>query len=220
MIASNIDRSSLLTSNSPGSRSGSSTGSGSATIAAEKVLDRRRRIVSFAPGSVFAFVRWASNDFGTVISRIDIVRAVAPGEAFSTLPFVRPGGDILLRITGWPKVERVLQAIDAVEAAGIDPADAAPDHWRHVHNRLTAGEEPRPYTRDPAQRLASAAEGRSMTGGGCNARRDGAWRLRGGASARGRRVPAVHLERQRQRADRSLRRQARRVDSSSMIWSS
>ena len=49
-------------------------------IAEEKVLDRRRRIVSFAPGGVFAFVRWASNDFGTIISRIDIVRAVAPGD--------------------------------------------------------------------------------------------------------------------------------------------
>ena len=105
-------------------------------IASEKVLDRSRRVVSFAPGSVFAIVRWASNDFGTVISRVDIVRAIAPGEAFSTLPFVRPGGDILLRISGWPKVERVLQIIDAMEAAGIDPVDAAHDHWRHVHNRL------------------------------------------------------------------------------------
>ena len=47
-------------------------------IAEEKVLDRRRRIVSFPPGGVFAFARWASNDFGTIISRIDIVRAVAP----------------------------------------------------------------------------------------------------------------------------------------------
>ena len=37
-------------------------------IAEEKVLDRRRRIVSFAPGGVFVFVRWASNDFGTIIS--------------------------------------------------------------------------------------------------------------------------------------------------------
>jgi hypothetical protein len=116
-------------------------------IVSEKVLDRHRRVVSFAPGSVFALVRWASNDFGTVISRIDIVRAVGPGEAFSTLPFVRPGGDILLRISGWPKVERVLQVIDAMEAVGIDPIDAAPDHWQHVHNRLTASEEPRPYTR-------------------------------------------------------------------------
>ena len=116
-------------------------------IVSEKVLDRHRRVVSFAPGSVFALVRWASNDFGTVTSRIDIVRAVGPGEAFSTLPFVRPGGDILLRVSGWPKVERVLQVIDAMEAVGIDPIDAAPDHWQHVHNRLTASEEPRPYTR-------------------------------------------------------------------------
>ena len=116
-------------------------------IAAEKVLDRRRRIVSFVPGNVFAFVRWASNDFGTIISRIDIVRAVALGEAFSTLPFVRPGGEILLRITGWPKVECVLQLIDAVEALGIVAADAAPDYWRHVHNRLSVGEAPRSYTR-------------------------------------------------------------------------
>ena len=64
------------------------------------------------------------------------------------MPFVRPGGEILLRLSGWPKVERVLQAIDAVEALGIDPTDAAPDHWRHVHNRLIAGYEPRPYARD------------------------------------------------------------------------
>src|SRR3546814_3749348 len=29
----------------------------------EQILDRRRRIVSFAPDAIFAFVRWASNDF-------------------------------------------------------------------------------------------------------------------------------------------------------------
>lgn len=107
----------------------------------------RRRILSFAPGSIFAFVRWAANDFGTIISRIDIVRAVESGEPYSTLPFVRPGGEILLRITGWPKVQRVLQAIDAVEQLGIEATDTCPDHWRHVHNRLAAGYEPRPYTR-------------------------------------------------------------------------
>lgn len=112
----------------------------------EQILDRRRRIVSFAPETVFAFVRWASNDFGTILSRLDIVRAIGPGEPFQTLPFVRPGGEILLRADGWPKVERVLQAIDAVDALGLDPADTPPDHWRHVHNRLTAGHEPRAYT--------------------------------------------------------------------------
>jgi len=113
----------------------------------EKILDRRRRTLSFRAGSIFAFVRWASNDFGTVSSRVDIVRAVAAREPYQTLPFVRPGGEILLRIDGWPKVERVLQAIDAVEAIGIEPDDAAPDHWRHVHSRLTVEHEPRAYTR-------------------------------------------------------------------------
>ena len=37
-------------------------------------------------------------------------------------------------------------ATDAAEAAGVDPCDAAPDHWRHVANRIAAGQPPRPYT--------------------------------------------------------------------------
>jgi hypothetical protein len=115
---------------------------------AEKILDRRRRILSFAPDSIVAYVRWSSGDFGTIVSRIDILRTVRRGEAFSTVPYVRPGGEILLRVTGWPKVERVLQAIDAVEQIGIHAADACPDHWRHVHNRLAAGEVSRPYGRE------------------------------------------------------------------------
>ncbi|MGQ3291704.1 MAG: DUF2840 domain-containing protein, partial [Shinella sp.] len=67
------------------------------------------------------------------------------GERCQTLPFVRPGGDILLRADGWPKVERVLQLIDAIEARGIGAIDVSPDHWRHVHNRLAVGEAPRAY---------------------------------------------------------------------------
>jgi hypothetical protein len=120
-------------------------------VAEERILDRRRRVLSFAPGSIFAFVRWMSNDFGTVVSRIDILRAVPAGQPCSTVPYVRPGGESLLRLSGWPKVERVLQLIDAVEALGIDPADAAPDYWHHAHNRLSVNEIPRPYTRSRHQ---------------------------------------------------------------------
>ncbi|MBH5384992.1 DUF2840 domain-containing protein [Bradyrhizobium diversitatis] len=114
----------------------------------EKILDRRRSVSNFAPGSIFGFVRWASNDYGTVVSRMDIVRAVEAGQRYQTLPFVRPGGEILLRVDSWPKVERVLQAIDAIEALAIDPADAAPEYWRHLHNRLAADHVPRAYTRE------------------------------------------------------------------------
>jgi hypothetical protein len=74
----------------------------------------------------------------TIFSRIDILRAVREDERYSTVPDVR---EILLRLAGWRKVVRVLEAIDIVEALGIDPADAAPEHRRHVQN-----ERPRPYT--------------------------------------------------------------------------
>ena len=80
-------------------------------------------------------------------SRIDILRAVSAGEGYQTLPSVRPGGEILLQTSGWPSVEQVLLLIDAIEALDIDPAEAAPDYWRHVHNRLAAGHAPRSYCR-------------------------------------------------------------------------
>lgn len=117
-------------------------------IVDEQRLDRHRRIVSFAPGSVFAFVRWAANEYGTIISRIDIVRPVRDGESYQTLPFVRPGGEILLRVSGWPKVERVLGAIDAIEELGIDPADVAPEHWRHLNHRIGVNEPYRIYSHE------------------------------------------------------------------------
>ena len=113
-----------------------------------RILDRRRRVVGFEAGAVFGLVRWRANSYGTVASTFDILRAVDPGMALTTVTGVTPGGELLLHLSGWPRVEKALQAIDAIEALGLDPEEVAPDHWRHVHNRLTAGLTPRPYTRD------------------------------------------------------------------------
>lgn len=115
--------------------------------AGERLIDRRRRVVSFAPGAVFSLVRWQAGEFGTTLSRIAILRAVAPGEAFTTVPFVAPGADILLNVSTWPKVQAVLAAIDAIEAIGVKAEDAAPDHWRHVGARIAVGLSPRLYDR-------------------------------------------------------------------------
>lgn len=111
----------------------------------EQILDRRRRILFFPPGSVLALVRWAANQHGTVLSRLDILRTVACDAPCQTVPTVTPGAEVLLHVDGWPKVERMLQLIDAIEARGIDPIEVSPDHWRHVHNRTTVGETPRAY---------------------------------------------------------------------------
>src|SRR3981081_347 len=54
----------------------------------ESILDRNLRILSVYPWSIFAFGRCTSNDFGTVLSRIDILRAAIPGQSYSTLPWI------------------------------------------------------------------------------------------------------------------------------------
>ena len=113
---------------------------------ASRIVDRSRRIESYAAGQVFGLVRWASNEYGTVRSALDIVRAVAADKPCTPVPQVDPGGDVLLSVHGWPKVAQVFRLIDAIEASGIDPCEVAPDHWRHIHNRLAAREASRGYS--------------------------------------------------------------------------
>jgi hypothetical protein len=113
----------------------------------ERIIDRRRRVIAFVPGELFGFVRWQANDYGTVLSRIDILRACGAGERIATVPGVTPGGEILLRLSGWSRVRRAFAAITAVEQLGIDPADVAPEWWRHVHSRILCNTAWRPYAR-------------------------------------------------------------------------
>nr|WP_232793420.1 DUF2840 domain-containing protein [Caulobacter hibisci] len=114
---------------------------------AERIIDRRSRVLEFRPGAIFALVRWRSGDYGTVDSRVAVLRAVAPGEPFTTHPFVAPGAEILLNLSGWARVQAVLAAIDRVEGLGLRAEDAAPDHWRHVGARIGVGLPPRAYDR-------------------------------------------------------------------------
>lgn len=115
-------------------------------VAAERIDNRTTRIVSFRPNAVFALVRRMVSDFGTVRTCIDIMRATALGDVREAVPFVRPGGELYLSLEGNLQVRVVLEEIDAIEAAGVDPCDVSPDHWRHVHERLAVGDPPRRYS--------------------------------------------------------------------------
>jgi len=114
---------------------------------AAQIVSRSQRIESYAAGQVFGLVRWASNEYGTIRSTLDIVRAVDGHERWTPVSQVDPGGDVLLSVHGWPKVAQVFRLIDGIEASGIDPCDVAPDHWRHIHNRMAGREAPRDYSR-------------------------------------------------------------------------
>lgn len=102
-------------------------------------IDRYRRRLCFAPGAVFALLRWTQTDCGATTCCIDIIRAPLPGEPRDRLPFVPTGGERLLHGTGWPLVRTVLEAIDRIERRRIDPAQIDPAYWREVAERLRAG---------------------------------------------------------------------------------
>ena len=126
----------------------------------ETIIDRRRRVLRFAPNSVFAFVRWASNDFGTLISRIDIVRAVDHGASCQTLPFVRPGGARLAEGRACAPGDRRRRE-DWRRSCRHGAGSLALPPQPACRRRVDAALQPR-----AASRLAPAAETRAMTGSG------------------------------------------------------
>lgn len=127
-------------------------------VAAERPVTRRNRFVGFAPGAVFASVRWAANTRGTAAARLDVAQAVARGAARVALPGVTPGALSLLQLVGWERVRQALAVIDAIATTGVALEGVAPEHWRHVQARMTAGLAPQPYTaaRHRALRLRPA----------------------------------------------------------------
>lgn len=107
--------------------------------AAERIIDRRCRVELFAPGALFGYVQWRANAFGTELWRFWVLRAGEPGARLSTVPGIAPGADILVSVAGVARVTRALELIDAIEAAGTDPADVPESYWRMSQNRLASG---------------------------------------------------------------------------------
>jgi len=117
------------------------------TPTAERIIDRRARIELYAPGSVFGYVHWRANRYGTQLWRLWVLQAAKPGERAETVPGIAPAAHIWLSAAGMARVTRALALIDAIEAQGLDAATLPESYWRTVHNRLAAGLEPRVYAR-------------------------------------------------------------------------
>ncbi|TFL11104.1 DUF2840 domain-containing protein [Pusillimonas noertemannii] len=100
--------------------------------------DAYRRVAVFQPGAVCCRVRWAANEYGTVMWQLMVMQAGLPGEGIQRVAGVSPGARILLRAEGERRIKAVLSAIDAIEAAGIPPVRVSTAYWRTVDNRLAA----------------------------------------------------------------------------------
>ena len=109
-------------------------------------LDRWRRVAVLAPGAVCCRIKWIGNDYGTALWQLMVMQAPMPCDDMQRVAGVSPGARILLRADGEPQVKTVLEAIDDIEASGVDPCDTAATYWRTVGNRLAARQPLPAYT--------------------------------------------------------------------------
>ena len=108
-------------------------------------IDAQRERLGFAPRAVFAILSLRDEAHCGSAVRLSIVRAVAKGEAFSLLPYVAPGAEILLDLKRGPQIVRALAAIDDVERQGFSVEQVAPDHWVNLAGRIASGLRARSY---------------------------------------------------------------------------
>lgn len=110
----------------------------------------RRGVAWFAPGSLFGHVDWRANDYGTIRWTFVVARAVSPGAAVQSIAGVSPGAELLLAVSGKAAVKRALAYVDAIEAAGLDPAEVPSrprwrsqgrSAWRRTRSRAEASAE-------------------------------------------------------------------------------
>lgn len=128
------------------------------TPVAERKLDRRRAVASFAAGAIFGYVRWRANGFGTELWRAYVLRAGAPGDTLQTVPGIAPAADILVSTATEARVRRLLALIGALEVAGVAPQTAPESYWRVVQNRIAAGARLRLYAADELAATRRARE--------------------------------------------------------------
>jgi len=109
-------------------------------------LDRWRRVAVLAPAAVCCRIKWIGDDYGTALWQLMVLQASMPFDDMQRVAGVSPGARILLRADGESQVKAVLELIDGIETAGIEPCDAAATYWRTVGNRLAARQPLPAYT--------------------------------------------------------------------------
>ena len=109
-------------------------------------IDKRRQVASFKPYNTFAFVRFASNGKERVIHRLDIVETRRHDDGYQTLPFVRPGGFILLSLNTVEQVDQALRTIDSIERNGVPLTEVPAWYWQELDSDLQSNHPPIIYT--------------------------------------------------------------------------
>lgn len=99
-----------------------------------------RKFAIFTAGRIFGYERWRGDKYGTQDWSLVVCEAVN-GGAFTKIPGVMPGADLLLHTRGTMKTKRALQCLGALKQ-GQPKLENHPEWlWRDLHHRLVAGQK-------------------------------------------------------------------------------
>ncbi len=116
---------------------------------------RNKQVYTFEPSSIFSFVRWRGDEFGTQTWRVVVAQAGAPGERLTKIPGVEPGAHLLLHAYGKAGAKRALRAIEVLSDSFV-LHEIEPAYWRHVHIQVARNLPLEPYDPEAFAALARA----------------------------------------------------------------
>lgn len=115
-------------------------------------LDRFRRLAVFEPQSIFGYIRWRANNFGTIDWKLYIAKTGDEG-LMTQLAGVSPAVKLLVSVSGLDRMKRALPVLDAIKAQTKNGLMGVPEsYWQAVQTSLmlrsSLHELPRHYRKE------------------------------------------------------------------------
>lgn len=99
-----------------------------------------RKLAVFSAGQVFGYERWRGDKYGTQAWSLLVCETVDTG-AFTQVPGVIPGANLLLHTQGKTKTKRALQCLDTLRQGQTALENVPKTLWQELHHRLLAGQK-------------------------------------------------------------------------------
>ena len=99
-----------------------------------------RKLAVFSAGQVLGYERWRGDKYGTQAWSLLVCETVDTG-AFTQVPGVMPGANLLLHTHGKTKTKRALQCLDTLRQGQTALENVPKTLWQELHHRLLAGQK-------------------------------------------------------------------------------
>jgi hypothetical protein len=111
-------------------------------------LDKYRSIAVMPTGSLFGYIRWQANEYGTIDWRVYVLKAQESGY-ISEVIGITPAVKVLVSVQGKAAVKRCLEALDALEMQSGGSLESVPEsYWSVFNNALLLRKTPRELPRN------------------------------------------------------------------------